>query len=130
MLSRKVKEEDAKAFIKNAALLKDPGDRNNVEAVLQVSMAANQELYSEIRRQLGMIDALRDLMKEEIDEIMRNAKIEGLQEGRQAGLQEGRQENLLENIRNLMANMKWTADQAMSAMSIPAEKWGTYKAKL
>lgn len=35
MLSRKVKEEDAKAFIKSAALLKDPGDRNNVEAVLQ-----------------------------------------------------------------------------------------------
>lgn len=61
----------------------------------------------------------------------------GLQEGRQAGLQEGRQEarqeaqeNLVEIIKNLMTNMKLTADQALSAMNIPAEKWGFYKAKL
>ena len=29
-----------------------------------------------------------------------------------------------------MANLKMTADQAMSAMSIPAEKWEEYRVKL
>ena len=36
----------------------------------------------------------------------------------------------MEMIKNLMANMNWTLDQAMSAMSIPAEKRGFYRARL
>ena len=48
----------------------------------------------------------------------------------QEGRKEGQQETLLETIRNLMANMKWTEDQAMSAMSIPADHWGFYKERL
>ena len=55
---------------------------------------------------------------------------EGIQEGIQEGRKEGQQETLLETIRNLMANMKWTEDQAMSAMSIPADHWGFYKERL
>ena len=54
-----------------------------------------------------MCDALRELMREEIEEERRKAE----------------QETLLGAIKNLMANLKLTADQAMSAMSIPAEKW-------
>ena len=54
-----------------------------------------------------MCDALRELMREEIEEERRKAE----------------QETLLGAIKNLMANLKMTADQAMSAMSIPAEKW-------
>lgn len=50
VLKAKARREDVEAFIENAGRLTDPGDKNNIEAVLQVSIAANQELYDEIRR--------------------------------------------------------------------------------
>ena len=65
-----------------------------------------------------MCDALRELLREEIEEERRNAA------------QKAEQETLLGAIKNLMANLKMTADQAMSAMSIPAEKWEEYRVKL
>lgn len=134
LLSHKIQEEDVRAFAVEVKQMKDPGERNNAEAVLQASIAANRDFYEEMRRRDGMIDALRDLFKEEIDEDMKRARQEGMQQGiekgMEKGIQEGQRETLLETIRNLMANMTWTADQAMSAMSIPADRWGFYKARL
>ena len=61
-----------------------------------------------------MCDALRELMREEIEEERRKAE----------------QETLLGTIKNLMANLKMTADQAMSAINIPTEKREEYRMKL
>lgn len=88
----------------------EPGDRNNIEAVLQVSIAANQTLYDEIRRNQTMCNALRELMKEDIIEAQQKTRLEA--------------------IKNLMTNLKWTAEQVMEAMSIPVEEWDFYKANL
>ena len=44
--------------------------------------------------------------------------------------QETKQETLLETIKNLMDTMKWTAEQAMTAMKIPDADRGKYIAKL
>lgn len=118
LLSGKVGREDAEAFIKRAEKVTDPGERNNIEAVLQVSIAANQELYDEIRRSSAMCDALRQLMREEIEEEKRNA------------VQKAEKETLLATIKNLMANLRLSADEVMSAMSIPREEWAEYRAKL
>ena len=41
--------------------------------------------------------------------------------GRAEGCAEGRAEGLLASIRNLMASMGWTVDQAMAALKIPEE---------
>ena len=43
------------------------GDKNNADAVLQVSVMANKKLYQAIRRDFGMCEALKELMKDEID---------------------------------------------------------------
>ena len=125
LLSSRVREEDARAFLQETQNLKEPGDRANAEAVLRISIAANRRLYEEIRREAGVYDALRDLMKEEIDEEKRKARQEGLQEGRQKG-----QQALIMAIQNLMVNMKLSADQAMAAMSIPMEERGFYRTRL
>ncbi len=115
VLSKHVKEEDVQAFVKKAAQISEPGDRNNVDAVLQVSVSANKEIYEAIRRRDKiMCEALRELMKEDFEKQERETK----------------QETLVETIKNLMDTMKWTAEQAMTAMKIPDADKGKYIAKL
>lgn len=115
VLSKHVQEEDVRAFIEKAGKMTEPGDRNNIDAVLHVSVSANREIYEAIRRcDKIMCDALRELMKEDFEETK----------------QETKQETLLETIKNLMDTMKWTAEQAMTAMKIPDADRGKYIAKL
>ncbi len=122
LLSANVQREEVEEFIKAAEELENPGDRNNVEAVLQVSIGANQELYGEIRRDSFMYNALRELLNDEIEKEKRSAV--------QTAVQKAEQETLLEAIKNLMGNLKLSADEVMSAMSLPEEKWAEYRAKL
>lgn len=111
VLSKHVREEDIRAFVERAAKISEPGDRNNVDAVLQVSVSANKEIYEAIRRcDKVMCEALRELMKEDFEET--------------------KQETLLEAIRNLMETMKCSADQAMAALKIPEADKGKYIARL
>lgn len=115
VLSKHVREEDVRAFVEKAGKMTEPGDRNNIDAVLHVSVSANREIYEAIRRcDKIMCDALRELMKEDFEETK----------------QETKQETLLETIKNLMDTMKWTAEQAMTAMKIPDADRGKYIAKL
>ena len=111
ILSKHVNEDDVRAFIEDAAQMSEPGDRNNVDAVLQVSVSANKEIYEAIRRcDKVMCEALRELMKED--------------------LEQREQETLLKAIRNLMETMKCSAEQAMAALKIPEADKGKYIAKL
>ena len=110
VLSKKAMEEEA-------TRLTEPGDRNNADAVMQVSVSANKALYEKIRRcNPRMCEALRELMKDEIEieEKTRNV----------------RQEERRETIKNLMYSMKWTAEQAMEAMKVPVKDREQYMAGL
>ena len=119
VLSKHVKEEDVRAFVEEAVLISEPGDRNNVDAVLQVSVSANKEIYEAIRRcDKVMCEALRELMKEDFEKQEQETR------------QETKQETLLETIKNLMDTMKWTAEQAMTAMKIPDADRSKFIAKL
>jgi chemotaxis response regulator CheB len=75
--------------------LTEQGDKENMDAVLQVSMAANTSAYDEIRKESRhMCEAFQELFKEEIDEKVkageRRGRLEGEREGRLAGEREGR----------------------------------------
>ena len=129
MLSANAHRQDVEALIEAAKRQTDPGDRNNIEAVLQVSIAANQGLYDEIRRNSVMCDALRELMREEIEEEKRNAVDSAVQSAVQSMVQEAEQ-TMLEMIKSLMNNLNLTADQAMSAMNFSVEKQAEYREKL
>lgn len=119
VLSRNVKEEDARAFVQEASKLTEPEDRNNVDAVLDASVAANRELYETIRRDDPfMCEALRELMKDEIAEREQKAD------------EKARQENSIELIGNLMETMKMTAEQAMDALKVPVNDRKKYMAGL
>ena len=45
----------------------EPGDRQNADAILQLSVSANREIYDRIRKEdPKMCEALKDLMKDDL----------------------------------------------------------------
>ena len=70
VLSKNAMEEDVRGFIEEVSRLTEPGDRSNADAVMQASVSANRVLYEKIRRcNPVMCEALRELMKEEIESL-------------------------------------------------------------
>ena len=67
VLSNEATTKDVERFLDVAKTLKLPGDRENADAVLQVSVSANQKVYDVVREEKDMCEALRELMKDEID---------------------------------------------------------------
>lgn len=110
ILSKNAKEDDVRTFLQDAAQAKEPADYQNIDAVLQVSVSENEELFKKIREDDRMCQALKELMKDEIEEEKRDT--------------------VLGNIKELMKNMKWTAKQAMNALGIPDAEQSKYSAML
>ena len=81
ILSHNAKAEDIQCFIEQAEKYQEPGDRSNIDAVLQVSISANYELYETIRRNGTMCEALYELMRDKIEESEARGKAEGKAEG-------------------------------------------------
>ena len=74
ILTKRAKEQDVENFLRMAREFTEPGDRHNADAILQLSVSANREVYEEIkRRDPVMCEALRDLMKDEIQEERQDA---------------------------------------------------------
>ena len=85
ILSNHAKKEDVEEFLKEVEKMNTPRERQNVEAVLQVSVKANDELYREIKRDANMCDALRELMKDDIEREVSAARKLGESEGEVRG---------------------------------------------
>ena len=85
ILSNHAKKEDVEEFLRKAEGMNTSRDRQNVEAVLQVSVRANDELYREIRRDANMCDALRELMKDDLEDARKMGEAKGKAEGKIMG---------------------------------------------
>ena len=85
ILSNHAKKEDIEEFLKIAERMNTPRDRQNAEAVLQVSVKANDELYREIRRDANMCDVLRELMKDDLEDARKKGEAIGKAEGEAKG---------------------------------------------
>ena len=83
-MSKDAADQDARALIRQSRDSVEPGLRNNLDAVLEVSVAANPILYETIRRDTTMCNALRELMKDDLVQE-RNA---GVKDGALANQQE------------------------------------------
>ena len=75
ILTDKAKESDVRRFIAESVGIDSKVDKQNIDAILQVSVSANDELYRKIRRETTMCEALRELMKDEIEKTERDTKI-------------------------------------------------------
>ncbi len=74
ILAPDAEEDEIRRFIKGTDYLKDKDDKINADAILQVSVSANQELYDKIRGDGVMCEALRELMKDEFDQTVIETK--------------------------------------------------------
>ncbi|MBO4899107.1 MAG: hypothetical protein J5509_02345 [Lachnospiraceae bacterium] len=88
----------------------EPGDLQNIDAVLQVSVSANEVLYRRVREDHVMCQALEDLMQDKIVEKQ--------------------EQQTAKNLKELMKNMKLTAEQAMQALGISDSDKPRYMAML
>lgn len=84
-----------------------------------------------------MCEALRELMKEEIEEAVEKAAKEATEkatkeatEKAEKAIKENEQNTVLAGIKSLMENTKWTADQAMAALNVPVSDRPKYASRL
>lgn len=119
ILTDNPKGDDLLAFDELTRSLTDKEDLENAGAVLQVSASANKTLYAEMKgRYPDMYEALRELMRPEIDEEIEKAA-------------EKREETTtLTSIKNIMEGLQYTAQQAMDLLKIPEADQPKYMEKL
>jgi hypothetical protein len=122
ILSDNAEKEDVERFLEQAKGMQSPGERNNIDSVLQVSVSANHDLYEDMRRDAVMCQALEELMKDVIDERVDSAV--------NAAVDNTKNETKLTDIRNIMDSFGISAEQAMDALKIPSNKKVFYLSKL
>ena len=84
-------------FLKNSIGANENWEKSDIDAILQASVSANKELYEAIRRDSGMCQALRELMKDEIDKEIEGAESRGEKRGERRGEKRG-EANLISNM--------------------------------
>ena len=140
ILSKNAREEDVRRFLETVSGYTKQGDKNNADAVLQVSVMANKKLYQAIRRDFGMCEALKELMKDEIDkeadlraEMIVQIKVQEAEKKYQAEIEmkvqetekkvqleteKTKQNTMQSDLNNLMENTGWTKEKAMKMLGI------------
>ena len=113
LLSPEVTEDDVRRFLDVSENFTGQGDRHNANAVLQASTNANRALYKRIWRDDTMCQALMEIMKEEVDRRCDVAS----------------DNTTRNNVTALMETMHLSADEAMDALKIPADKRAVIMAK-
>ncbi len=117
VLSRNAMVEDIRGFTEDARRVEEQRDRENMEAVLHASMAANYELYEKTRRGFPeMNDVMRWMMRDEM--------AAELQKGRQQGLQQGAQMGRLDQAKETaykLRDMGLPVNKIATAVSVSVE---------
>lgn len=75
IISTHAREEDVRQFIRETRGLSDVDDKRNADAVYEVSMRANSELFERLRRDPEMSTAFQELFKDEIKEAERQGQV-------------------------------------------------------
>ena len=88
VLSAHAKEEDIINFAYASKKLTTQGEHNNVDAVYQISVMANIKVYEDLKRRAPlMCEALKYLMRDELEESMEHGIEKGIEKGNDLILQ-------------------------------------------
>ena len=85
ILSKDITKRDIALFFEKTKNNVNPGERENLAAVLTASMAANRQIYEEFRKEYPeMSDFLMSFFENEFEEVRIEGKIEGKIEEKKA----------------------------------------------
>ena len=127
VLSNKASKEDIEHFIEMARSFTEPIDKQNADAVMNISINANKEVYNKIREENPfMCQALRELMKEEMEEEIQTAVQTAVKEAETRATDKSR----VTDIKNLMKKLGLDAKAAMEALNISVADQSRYMTML
>lgn len=76
LLSRRLDKSDAKRVVAQIESLTEESERQHGDSVLQVTLRENEEIFSEIKEERNMCEALVKLMEPEMKEALKNNRKE------------------------------------------------------
>ena len=110
VLRNNAEEADVMHFLTEARSVREQGDLQNIDAVLQVSLSANNDVYDLLkRRDPGMCQALREFMKEEIEDEVQKAQ------------RDKQVTTLAAAVMNIKKVLGFDSEKAMELVCVPSE---------
>ena len=87
-LTNNLPEEQAKKLIEAMKSLKDKDDCEHADSVVQVAISGNKDVFEKVKEEQNMCEALKELMRPEIDAEVNNAVTIAAEEARKEGHKE------------------------------------------
>ena len=117
-LTDKVTRADIEHLIRIAGEAKDEVIREHYRVLLNLVAEKNPQYIDILRGEITVRDVLMEIVQEDVDKRVREqvSTAEAAKE----------RETLASSIKNVMANLKLTLEQAMDALSIPQSQRDTY----
>ncbi len=103
ILTTDASEKDVRTFLSKVNRLNTKDDKENIDAVLHVSMRANPELYQGIKEDKEVCEELRKLMEPEIKEAVEKAVEKAVVEASAVAAEKTAAESAEKAARNLFA---------------------------
>lgn len=100
VMSQNATEQEIRQFVQEASKLKEPGEKRNVDAVLQISANLHGELYSKLRGDDTMCEALRELMADDLKEAETKGMEKGIEQGMEKGMEKRDTQKIMEMLKD------------------------------
>lgn len=124
VLTNRIKEEDIDTFSKKSREITAQGDRNNVDAIYQISVRANSNKYEEIKRRNPMAcAALLELMRPEMEQYMEQQIQQQVQQQIQQQIQQMEQQ-IQHGIKSIVVMAKKLNGSKKDAIEGVMEEYG------
>lgn len=121
-------KEEAKQFLTESVRLRketapDSADWKNADAVADVAFSQNADVFELVKKEdTAMCDALRELMKPEIEEELTKSEARGRMEGHAEGRAEGRAEGLSEGKVEALYGLGWDSEKISDQLNMPEDE--------
>ena len=130
LLSKDLDKADAKRVVAQMELLTEESDKQHGDSVLQVAVQENEEIFSEVKEEENMCEALRKLMEPEINEAISkavdkavNKAVDKAVKAAEEVAEEGEARSFLESIANLQKNLQLSLEDALRAIGKTIEDY-------
>lgn len=118
LLSRNLERKDIERIVLQSECLTEKDEKLYADSVLEVAVTENEEMFADLRMEgMHMCEALRRLMREDLEEATRIGEEQGKKIGEEIGEERGR-EGIIMNV--LKSNR--TAEEVAELLMVPLEE--------